>query len=62
MDLEYTYWEDPSGGLVGYLNIWEDHWTQGKDIEELEKMLLDLYEFYKEEQIEKKSGILKVTA
>jgi hypothetical protein len=52
---------------VGYLNIWPDHLTQGKDIPELEVMLLDLYEFYKEEQaelitIEKKTGLLKAYA
>jgi predicted RNase H-like HicB family nuclease len=39
--------------------------TQGKTIEELEEMLTDLYEFYKEEQAgitEKKIGTLKVLA
>jgi hypothetical protein len=41
--------------------------TQGKDIPELEEMLLDLYEFYKEEQaelktIEKRTGLLKAYA
>jgi predicted RNase H-like HicB family nuclease len=64
--LEYTYWEDKDGWLIGCLNIWPDHWTQGKDIEELEKMLLELYEFYQEEQTEKaivkKQGRLKVPA
>ena len=67
MEIEYTYWESKDGWLVGYLNIWPDHMTQGKDISELEEMLLDLYEFYKEEQselksIEKKIGQLKVPA
>jgi predicted RNase H-like HicB family nuclease len=38
--------------------------TQGKDIAELEEMLLDLHEFYKEEHeeleaVEKKTGLLK---
>ena len=67
MELEYTYWKAKDGWFVGYLNIWPDHLTQGKDIAELEEMLLDLYEFYKEEQsgmetIEKKTGQLKVYA
>jgi predicted RNase H-like HicB family nuclease len=65
MDLEYTYWKTKDGWLVGYLNIWPEHLTQGKDIAELEEMLLDLYDFYKEEQaevIEKRTGALKVTA
>jgi len=50
MELSYTYWEDKDGWLIGYLDAWPDHWTQGKGIEELEEMLLDLYGFYKEEQ------------
>jgi predicted RNase H-like HicB family nuclease len=66
MELEYTYWQSKDGWLVGCLNIWPDHLTQGKDIPELEEMLLDLYEFYKEEQeentVEKKTGMLKVMA
>jgi predicted RNase H-like HicB family nuclease len=66
MELEYTYWEDKDAWLIGYLNVWPEHWTQGKDIAELEEMLMDLYEFYKEEQaekaFEKKQGRLKVLA
>jgi predicted RNase H-like HicB family nuclease len=67
MELEYTYWKSKDGWFVGYLNIWPDHLTQGKDIPELEAMLLDLYEFYKEEQakletVEKKTGLLKAYA
>ncbi|MCL2557609.1 MAG: type II toxin-antitoxin system HicB family antitoxin [Treponema sp.] len=65
MELDYTYWEEKDGWLIGYLNLWPSHWTQGKGIAELEEMLLDLYEFYKEEQAreeatEKKQGRLKV--
>ena len=67
MELNYTYWKSNDGWYVGYLNIWPDHLTQGKDIPELEEMLLDLFEFYKEEQsafqgIERKTGLLKVPA
>jgi predicted RNase H-like HicB family nuclease len=66
MELEYTYWKTKDGWFVGYLNIWPDHLTQGKDLPELEEMLSDLYEFYKEEQkdsvVEKKNGRLKVLA
>jgi predicted RNase H-like HicB family nuclease len=61
MELDYTYWRDKkSGWLIGHLNIWPEHWTQGKDVKELEKMLADLYEFYKEEQVEKKYGKFKL--
>jgi len=67
MELEYTYWKSKDGWFVGYLNIWPDHLTQGKDIPELEEMLLDLYGFYKEEhaeleKVEKKTGLLKAYA
>ena len=63
MELEYTYWKSRDGWFVGYLNIWPDHLTQGRDLAELEEMLADLYEFYREEQegvIERKAGRLKV--
>jgi predicted RNase H-like HicB family nuclease len=64
MELGYTYWESKDGWLIGCLNIWPDHLTQGKTVAELEEMLLDLYEFYKEEQeekaTEKKTGTIRI--
>ena len=66
INLEYTYWQEASGMYLGYLNIWPEHWTQGKDIAELEEMLQDLYEIYLEDQkensIERKTGNLRVVA
>ena len=66
VDIGYTYWQEPDGFYLGYLNIWPEHWTQGKSVSELEEMLLDLYEIYLEEKaeknIEKKPGNLKVAA
>jgi predicted RNase H-like HicB family nuclease len=51
---------------LGYLNIWPEHWTQGKDRAELEEMLQDLYEIYAEDQtansIERKTGNLRAAA
>jgi len=67
MEMTYTYWEGENGWLVGYLNEYPDQWTQGKDITELEEMLLDLYENIlieleqKKERI-KKTGVLRVPA
>jgi len=43
MQLSYTYWEVIEGGFIGYLNQYPDYWTQGENIEELEKMLSSLY-------------------
>jgi predicted RNase H-like HicB family nuclease len=50
MELEYTYWKSKDGWFIGHLNIWPEHLTQGRDVPELEEMLADLFEFYKEEQ------------
>jgi len=67
MELAYTYWEGESGWLLGYLNDYPEQWTQGKDITELEEMLLDLYENFQEEakrkkERVKKAGVLRVPA
>jgi len=43
MNLSYTFWEAKEGGYIGYLNQYPDYWTQGDNIEELEKMLSSLY-------------------
>ena len=43
MQLSYTYWGANEGGYIGYLNQYPDYWTQGENIEELEKMLASLY-------------------
>jgi predicted RNase H-like HicB family nuclease len=65
-ELEYTYWKGKGKWYLGYLNIWPEHMTQGKDIKELEEMLLDLYEIYTKEQeeakVHKQIGLLKVVA
>ncbi|AEF84211.1 conserved hypothetical protein [Treponema primitia ZAS-2] len=50
MKLTYTYWQEKDGWFLGYLNDWPDHWTQGKDLPELEVMLADLYEIQQEEE------------
>ena len=49
MEMAYTYWEGEGGWLVGYLNDFPDNWTQGKNLSELEEMLLDLYINFTEE-------------
>jgi predicted RNase H-like HicB family nuclease len=64
MELEYTYWKSGDGWYIGYLNDWPEHWTQGKDVAELEEMLTDLYEIRQGEDHkdipERKIGKLKV--
>jgi hypothetical protein len=44
---------------VGYLDVCPEQRTQGKDIKELEEMLLDLYENFQEEAKQKKERIKK---
>jgi hypothetical protein len=65
IDLKYTYWKSDKW-LLGYLDDYPDHWTQGKNLPELEEMLLDLYEIFKRDEakaaVEKKSGVLTIAA
>lgn len=42
MAIPYTYWKEPDGWYLGYMNDYPDNWTQGRTIEELEKMLMSL--------------------
>jgi len=64
MEAAYTYWEVDDGWLVGYLNSYPDHLTQGRDLAELEEMLADVYQIRQEEEKrlarKLKSGILKL--
>jgi predicted RNase H-like HicB family nuclease len=64
MELAYTYWEADDGWLVGYLDAYPDHLTQGHDLAELEEMLADVYQIRQEEEKrlaqKRKSGVLKI--
>jgi predicted RNase H-like HicB family nuclease len=64
MDITYTFWEADDGWLVGYLNDYPEHLTQGRNIEELETMLADVYKIRKEEDErlaqKRKTGILRL--
>jgi len=46
----FTYWREADGYVLGYLNAYPDHWTQGEDLDDLKAQLLDLYyEFSKDD-------------
>ena len=62
MELTYTYWEGESGWLVGCLNDYPEQWTQGKDIKELEEMLLDLYDNFQVEQVPRHPDVDEILA
>ena len=59
IELPYSYWEGNDGWFVGYLNDYPDQWTQGKNVNELEEMLFDLYENFQEEKKRKKDRVIK---
>jgi predicted RNase H-like HicB family nuclease len=72
-ELEYTYTEEPDGWFVGYLNLYPDCLTQGKDLAELETMLVDVYtimrdeearysEIEQQEKARQRKGILNISA
>lgn len=42
--LQFTYWEAPEGGFLGYLNEYPDQWTQGETLDQLKEMLVSLYQ------------------
>ena len=64
MEVAYTYWEVEDGLLVGYLNDYPDHLTQGHDLDELEEMLADVYQIRQEEEVrlaqKRKNGVLRI--
>ena len=64
MEVPYTYWEADDGWLVGFLDAYPEHLTQGHDIAELEEMLTDLYQIRHDEEKRlaqrRKSGVLRL--
>jgi hypothetical protein len=44
IELDYICFEADEGGYAGYFKDFPQHVTQGESIEELEEMLLDMYE------------------
>jgi hypothetical protein len=51
MTTRITYWKEPGGRYLGYLNAWPDHWTQGDDLTDLKQHLRDLYQTFNAEDI-----------
>ena len=43
MNVKFTYWAEADGKVLGYLNDFPDHWTQGEDLDDLKLHLQDLY-------------------
>ncbi len=51
MTTKITYWKEPDGRYLGYLNAYPDHWTQGDDLNDLKEQLRDLYVTFSAEDI-----------
>jgi len=59
--LAYTY-EKGDDFLVGYLDDYPEFPTQGKDIQDLEEHLMDIYKLIQDGTLEPKHhGVLKIT-
>ncbi len=43
-----TYWMEPDGKYLGYLNDYPDHWTQGETYDDLVEHLRDLYREFRD--------------
>jgi predicted RNase H-like HicB family nuclease len=50
MELNYTFWQEKDGWYLGFLDEYPEYWTQGKSIQELEEMLIDIYKNEQEEE------------
>jgi hypothetical protein len=53
----FTYWRESDGCVLGYLNAYPDHWTQGDDLDDLKTHLLDLYREFSKDDL---PGIRKI--
>lgn len=42
MSMQYTYWQEPDGMYLGYMNEYPDYVTQGHSLDELRNMLRDI--------------------
>ena len=44
MTSKFTFWQEDDGKLLGYLNDYLDHWTQGETLQDLKEHLRDLHD------------------
>jgi len=51
MKAQITYWQEKDGKFLGFLNDYQDHWTQGETLEDLREHLRDLHRMFTEENI-----------
>lgn len=51
MTTRFTYWKEPDGRYLGYLNAYPSHWTQGDTLDDLKEHLRDLFQTFSAEEI-----------
>ena len=51
MTTKITFWKEPDGSYLGYLNSYPDHWTQGEDLADLKEQLRDLFQMFGAEEV-----------
>lgn len=51
MKTRITYWKEPDGRYLGYLNDYPEHWTQGDGLDDLKEHLRDLFQTFTSEEI-----------
>lgn len=51
MKARITYWQEKDGMFLGFLNDYQDHWTQGETLEDLREHLRDLHRMFTEGNI-----------
>jgi len=51
MKVAFTHWRERDGRLLGFLNDYPDHWTQGDDLEDLKERLRDLFEMFGKDDV-----------
>ena len=49
MKINFTYWTEEDGTVLGYLNDYPDHWTQGENFDDLKEHLLDLHKEFSDD-------------
>ena len=42
MSINFTYWQEPDGMWLGYMNDYPEYMTEGRSFNDLKRMLLSL--------------------
>ena len=51
MKINFTYWTEEDGTVLGYLNDYPDHWTQGENFDDLKEQFIEKIEEFKDSEL-----------